>query len=61
MSADAPAIVEPAQETEREFRRWVRAELVAVRKEQAHQTDMLKLIGAAVELLVKDRGLDSDD
>lgn len=61
MSVDAPAVVEPAQETERDFRRWVRAELVAVRKEQQHQTEQLKLIGAAMELLLKAQGLDSDD
>lgn len=60
MAADAPAVVEPAQENERDFRRWVRAELAAVRKEQQHQTDMLKLIGAAVELLVKEKDIESD-
>lgn len=61
MDHQPPALVENATETDRDFRNWVRGKLTALEAGQKHNTEQLRLIGNAMELLLKAQGLDADD
>lgn len=50
---DSPAIVAPAQETDAEFRRWVREEFRHVREMQKHTHDVLDVILAYMKTVEK--------